>query len=85
LILSSQGMSSAFHFSMMAITPPIRRAKNEFVDLGASPAHQDVRRQLHEQLLDRLTDRRNRVTVDDEWIRGVRGRDTRAGIIIGKR
>jgi hypothetical protein len=31
-----------------------------------------------------LTDRRNRVTVDDEWIRGIRGRETQGGIIIGK-
>jgi arylsulfatase A-like enzyme len=57
---------------------------NEFVDLGASPTHQGVRRQFHEQLLDRLTDRRNRVTVDDEWIRAIRGRQTRSGIVIGK-
>jgi arylsulfatase A-like enzyme len=57
---------------------------NEFVDLGASPSHQGVRQQLHEQLLDRLTDRRNRVTVDDEWIRGIRARERQAGIIIGK-
>jgi arylsulfatase A-like enzyme len=57
---------------------------DEFVDLGASRSHQRVRGQLHEQLLDRLTDRRNRVTVDDEWIRSIRGRDRQAGIIIGK-
>jgi hypothetical protein len=39
---------------------------------------------VDEQLLDPLTDRRNRVTVDDEWIRGIRGRERQAGIIIGK-
>jgi hypothetical protein len=34
--------------------------------------------------MDRLTDRRNRVTVDDEWVLGVRERETQAGIVIGK-
>jgi arylsulfatase A-like enzyme len=57
---------------------------DEFVDLGASPSHQGVRQELLGQLLDRLTDRRNRVTVDDEWVRGIRARDRQAGIIIGQ-
>lgn len=57
---------------------------DEFADLGSSPAHENVRQQLHARLLDRLTDRRNRVTVDDEWVRVIRSREDQAGIVIGK-
>jgi arylsulfatase A-like enzyme len=57
---------------------------NEFDDLGASSHHQGIRRHLHEQLLERLTDRRNRVTVDDAWVAGIRERETQAGIVIGR-
>ena len=57
---------------------------DEFADLGSSPLHENVRQQLHARLLDRLTDRRNRVTVDDEWVRVIRSREGQAGIVIGK-
>jgi arylsulfatase A-like enzyme len=57
---------------------------DEFTDLGALPSFKPVRQRLHEQLLDRLTDRRNRVTVDDTWMRGVREQERSAGIVIGK-
>lgn len=57
---------------------------NEFVDLGRDPAHADVRREMHARLLERLTDRRNRVSVDDQWILSAREREGKAGVIIGR-
>ena len=43
-----------------------------------------VRREMHGRLLERLTDRRNRVTVDDDWVLGARGRESKVGIVIGR-
>jgi arylsulfatase A-like enzyme len=57
---------------------------DEFDDLGASLHHQGIRQALHEQLFGRLTARRNRVTVDDAWMGGIREREFQAGILIGR-
>ena len=57
---------------------------DELVDLGVSVAHDGVRRDMHACLLDRLTDRRNRITVDDEWVLSARARESKVGVIIGR-
>ncbi len=57
---------------------------SEFVDLGLSAAHDGVRREMHGRLLERLTDRRNRITVEDDWVLGARDRELAAGIVIGR-
>jgi arylsulfatase A-like enzyme len=41
---------------------------DEFCDLGTSPGHAAVREELHRQLFDKLTDRRNRVALTDEEV-----------------
>ncbi len=56
----------------------------ELVDLGRSSAHEKVRQEMHGRLLDRLTDRRNRITVDDAFVLGAGDREKAAGIIIGR-
>ena len=57
---------------------------DEFRDLGRDADHEDVRRMLHARLLDRLTARKNRVTMTDDDVRAMRGDEDGAGIIIGK-
>ena len=57
---------------------------DEFVDLGRSPAHDKVRQEMHNRLLERLTDRRNRITTDDAWVLAARAREMAAGIVIGR-
>ncbi|MEL6964609.1 MAG: sulfatase/phosphatase domain-containing protein, partial [Pseudomonadota bacterium] len=57
---------------------------NEFQDLGRDPDHEDLRQRMHAGLLDRLTMRKNRVTMNDDEVRAMRGDEDRAGIIIGK-
>ncbi len=57
---------------------------DEFTDLGRDPAYETIRQNLHARLLDRLTARKNRVTMTDETVRGLRGDEDSAGIIIGK-
>lgn len=42
----------------------------EVVDLGRSDGHEIVRQEMHRRFLERLTDRLNRVTVGDQWVRG---------------
>ena len=39
---------------------------------------------MHARLLERLTDRRNRITVDDQWVLAAREREMAAGIVIGR-
>jgi arylsulfatase A-like enzyme len=56
----------------------------ELVDLGDSGGHEAIRLEMHGRLLERLTDRRNRVTVDDQWVLDAREREMAAGIIIGR-
>ena len=57
---------------------------SELCDLGMSSAHDGVRREMHGRLLERLTDRRNRITVDDEWVLNARARESKVGIVIGR-
>ena len=57
---------------------------DEFRDLGRDPAYETIRQDLHARLLDRLTARKNRVTMTDEGVRAMRGDEDSAGIIIGK-
>lgn len=56
----------------------------EFRDLGASAAHGAVLAEMQARLLDRLTDRRNRVTVPDEAIPAMRPHRGTRGIRIGE-
>ena len=62
----------------------LKEDPDELVDLGMSQAHDGVRREMHGRLLERLTDRRNRITVDDEWVLGARARESKVGVIIGR-
>jgi len=57
---------------------------DEFNDLGRDPDHEAVRQSLHARLLDRLTARKNRVTMTDDGVHAMRGDENSAGIIIGK-
>jgi arylsulfatase A-like enzyme len=56
----------------------------EYVDLGADPGHEDVRRRMEAMLLDRLMSRRNRVTVADDVVESRTDRVREKGIIIGE-
>ena len=56
----------------------------EQVDLGASAAHAGVRAELQAILLDRLTDRRNRVTMSDAMVDARTDASARIGIHIGR-
>ncbi len=56
---------------------------DEFDDLGTSPDHQDVLATMQDLLLDRLTDRRNRVTQTDEAVMKIRAGEGASGIMIG--
>ncbi|MEM7021923.1 MAG: alkaline phosphatase family protein [Pseudomonadota bacterium] len=57
---------------------------DEFHDLGRNAAHAELRQVLHAHLLDRLTSRKNRVTMTDDAVRAMRGDEDASGIIIGK-
>jgi arylsulfatase A-like enzyme len=56
----------------------------EFSDLGADPACEDVRRRMEGLLMDRLLSRRNRVTVADDVVEARTDRVREKGIIIGE-
>jgi len=56
----------------------------ELNDLGTSPAHEEIRNQMHECLFDRLISRRNRVTVPDRMVEERTDRVREKGIIIGE-
>lgn len=58
---------------------------DEFQDLGQDPAHAPVRDDMHQRLLERLTARKNRVSVTDEEIRGFKSPELRGGVLIGFR
>lgn len=62
----------------------LREDPDELVDLGPSEAHETVRREMHARLFERLIDRRNRITVDDDWVLGARDREKKVGVIIGR-
>jgi arylsulfatase A-like enzyme len=57
---------------------------HEYSDLGADPAHEDVRRRMEAMLFDRLMSRRNRVTVSDDVVASRTDRVREKGIIIGE-
>ncbi len=56
----------------------------EFQDLGQDAGYADVRQQMSDKLLERLTSRKNRVTMTDATVYGFRGGEDSAGIMIGK-
>lgn len=55
----------------------------EFTDLGRHPDYAQVRQEMQERLLDRLTDRKNRVGMPDETVMAMRAGESSSGIIIG--
>ncbi|MEO9527757.1 alkaline phosphatase family protein [Roseibium sp.] len=57
---------------------------DEFTDLGRRPEHRPKCQEMHNLLLDRLLDRKNRTTMTDEEVLGVRDKEDERGIIIGK-
>jgi arylsulfatase A-like enzyme len=56
----------------------------EFDDLGGAPGLEEVRRDLHARLFERLLARRNRVTMTDEQVIARRTNEGKNGIIIGR-
>ncbi|WP_323765756.1 alkaline phosphatase family protein [Marinovum sp.] len=57
---------------------------DEFHDLGCDPDHADIRAEMQAALFDRLTGRKNRVSMTDEGVRALRRDETASGILIGK-
>lgn len=57
---------------------------DEYTDLGRDPAFKDIREGMHHKLLDRLTARKNRVTMTDEGVHALRRDEDTSGILIGK-
>ena len=57
---------------------------DELIDLGDAPGLAAVRAELQAMLLDRLTDRRSRVSMSDAVVAERTDGSTRAGVIIGK-
>ncbi len=57
---------------------------DEFRDLGRDSGYQAIRREMHARLFDRLTARKNRVTLTDEGVHAIRGDEDRSGILIGR-
>ena len=56
---------------------------NEFVDLGRSPDHADVRATMHGALADWALQYRQRVTVSEERARAMTGLEDKFGVLIG--
>ena len=61
----------------------LEKDKDEFNDLGQSKDHQNVLNQMKDILLERLTDRKNRTAVDDEFVLKERDYSEDGGIMIG--
>ena len=57
---------------------------DEFHDLGRDPGHAEIRNMMHAALLDRLTARKNRVTMDQAGVSAMRRDEISSGIMIGK-
>ena len=57
--------------------------KDEFNDLGRSKDHQNILNQMRDLLLERLTDRKNRIAADDEFVLKDRDYTKDGGIMIG--
>jgi len=62
----------------------LKNDPDEYQDLGRHPDFEDIRTAMHAKLMDRLTARKNRVTMRDEEVMGMRASETTAGIVIGK-
>jgi arylsulfatase A-like enzyme len=56
---------------------------DELKDLGRHPDYEEVRRQMMEKLLERLTDRKNRVTYTDDQVVNTRKGENHSGVMIG--
>ncbi len=57
---------------------------DEFNDLGRDSSYEDVRQMMHHRLVDRLLNRKNRVTMRDEAVENVRNQEDASGILIGR-
>lgn len=57
---------------------------DEFRDLGRDPEYKEILCEMHGKLLDRLTARKNRVTMTDEGVHALRRDEDETGILIGK-
>lgn len=57
---------------------------NEFHDLGRHPNYEEQRRDMHSRLLERLTSRKNRVTMTDDEVNALQSDEDTSGILIGK-
>ena len=62
----------------------MKRDPHEFHDLGRDPAHADICDNMQAALLDRLTGRKNRVTMSDDAVRALRRDEDTSGILIGE-
>jgi arylsulfatase A-like enzyme len=62
----------------------LKNDPDEFSDLGISPDHADIRSKMYDLLVLRLLNRKNRVTMTDEHVLGVRAGEGSSGIKIGK-
>ena len=56
---------------------------DELNDLGASPAHDDIRRDMQARLFDRLTSRRNRIALPTSVVEALTAKEHEKGILIG--
>ena len=57
---------------------------DEFNDLGCSAEHEAIRQTMKDKLFERLTSRRNRVTMRDEQVLKTRDTESMGGIVIGR-
>ncbi|MBG6208037.1 arylsulfatase A-like enzyme [Labrenzia sp. EL_126] len=57
---------------------------DEFIDLGRSSGHEQIRQEMHNRLLERLLARKNRTTMTDDEVMEIRDRENESGIIIGR-
>ena len=57
---------------------------DEFHDLGRTPEHADIRRDMQNRLFERLSRRKNRVTATDDMEFGKRKEEAQHGIIVGE-
>jgi arylsulfatase A-like enzyme len=62
----------------------LREDPDEFRDLGAEPSLTHVRQELQLRLLERLTDRKNRVALADEAVAPMRPHNSKSGVMIGR-
>ena len=68
----------------MGLVFDLQNDPQEFQDLGQDAGYADVRQRMSDKLPERLTSRRNRVTMTDATVYGFRGGEDSAGIVIGK-